>query len=276
MPALLAVETSSILDGKADSGGNTILESNANKVIKFIPDRIASTALTIDQTGTDSTRLIYGDGTAVRGHLDILGATTDGNDDGYIIIGPGGANSLERGAAIVMYGNETTGGNEGDLKLDCGNVSGGEVEIITPETLGNSSTYRRRFYWPAHSGDFLGDPDYGGDVVFQKDGSGIQDSTDAPAAAGADQSTATQLVARVAFVTGASGTNGVKFPATPDTGDSWRVYNASASALLVYPNTGDAINSNASNASVSVAAGGVLNCHAQSASQWRCGEEANP
>lgn len=187
MPGELSTQVAQILDGKADSSGNTEIISLAGKSIELLPENSAATGLKIRQSGGDSTIISFGDGTPTRAHLDIRGSTTDGNDDGYIIIGPGGANNLERGSAIVMYANETTGGNHGDLKLDCGNVVGGDVEIITPETLGVTNTYRRRFYWSAHSGNMFSDADYGGDLVFQKSGSGlsIQEATGATACMGA-------------------------------------------------------------------------------------------
>lgn len=77
--------------------------------------------------------------------------------------------------------------------------------------------------------------------------------TASAAAAGSTQSDAPQLVDGVSFVTGADGTKGVKVPV----GVARRqitIHNVGASALKVYPSTGNTINGGAANAALSFAA----------------------
>lgn len=164
-----------------DSSGRIVLPAVANKAV--ILGYSSKTKLSVTGDGVDTTTIVFGDGVPTRAHLDIRGATTDGDDDGYILIGAGGGNNLERGAAIVLYGNETTGGNHGDLKLDAGNVSGGDVEIIIPRTLGDNSSYRRAWYWPQGTGDFTNDLTYGTDIIFAKSGTTFRIDSDTAASA---------------------------------------------------------------------------------------------
>lgn len=257
--------------------GNTQITSPAGKTIQFLPTGITATRLTLSSNGTDQTLITFGDGVPARPHLDIHASTTDGADTGYIIIGPGGNNSLETGSAIVMYGNEDIGGLGGYLKLDSGNVTGAKVEIITPDNiLHTSADYKVRWYWQTGYADMFNDATNGGNIVFQKDGTGIRQSADFPAAAGSDQSGAAQLIAWLAFVTGADGAKGVKLPVNPEEGSTFYVYNTANAALVVYPGSGDAIGALSEDTSVSVAAYGMLLCQAKDSSQWWCTEGANP
>ena len=161
---------SSILNGKADSSGNTVVTSASGKSIKLQPNAQTSANLTVSSSSSDETTLTFGDGAVTRPFLAIHGSTTDGDDDGYIIIGPGGSNSIDRGAAIVMYGNEASN-DAGTLKLDAGSVPGAMVEIITAETPG---VYRRRWYASYASGNWNSEETYGGSVVFNKSGTGVK------------------------------------------------------------------------------------------------------
>ena len=170
MSGPLSTEVSSLLDGKADSSGNTVVTSASGKSIKLQPNAQTSANLTVSSSASDETTLTFGEADVTRPYLAIHGPTADGDDDGYIIIGPGGANSLERGAAIVMYGNDATN-DWGTLKLDCGAVTGAMVEIITPDSPG---VYRRRWYATYQSGNWNSDESYGGSLVFNKSGTGVK------------------------------------------------------------------------------------------------------
>ncbi|OGG85987.1 hypothetical protein A2392_00770 [Candidatus Kaiserbacteria bacterium RIFOXYB1_FULL_46_14] len=56
---------------------------------------------------------------------DITLDSTDGSDNERLAISGGGGSSWARGASIFLYGNEHT--NTGDLDLQAGNVSGGDI-----------------------------------------------------------------------------------------------------------------------------------------------------
>jgi hypothetical protein len=77
------------------------------------------------------------------------------------------------------------------------------------------------------------------------------------AAAGSSQSNAATLVEGMNYVTGANGTKGVKLPAatiTAGVGQTVVVVNAVASNLLVWPSSGDSIESQGTDSSQTVAA----------------------
>jgi len=60
--------------------------------------------------------------------------TSDGSDNGRLLIQGGGAdstNSVGRGSWIDLYGNEAGGGNAGLLWLSAGNVAGGGVRLYS-------------------------------------------------------------------------------------------------------------------------------------------------
>lgn len=168
MPGALAGEVSTLLDGKADSSGNTLITSATGKSIKLSPGDDANRLLTLSSVSDAVMTVTHGDGTAGQ-HLDIHGT----DDNSYIVIGPGSANSLENGSAIVMYGNEYPT-NTGDLKLDCGNVPGAVVEVITPDGLGSGTEhYKVRWYWAHGSGNFSQHATDGGNINMVKSGTGL-------------------------------------------------------------------------------------------------------
>lgn len=191
-----AAELDSSFQIDVDSSGNTEIDSAASKTIELKPQGLEATKLAVSSNGTDVTSIVFGNGTPDRASLAIRGATTDGDDDGFIIIGPGGSNSLERGSAIVMYANETTGGNAGDLKLDCGNVANSVVEVITPQTVGDSGSYKVRWYWQQGTGNFYNDATDGGNIVLQKTGTtlDLESATAASACKGTGQYNGTTAV----------------------------------------------------------------------------------
>ena len=94
------------------------------------------------------------------------------------------------------------------------------------------------------------------------------------AAAGSNQSTAAQIVARFTNATGADGTKGVKLP-TAVLGDVRRVYNPGTSALLVYPGTSDDINDGSANASISLAPKSLGVFYAIDATTWAYDEKVD-
>lgn len=170
IPGEKVAEIAALLNGKADSSGNTVVTAKTGKSVKLQPNAQTSANLSVSSSSTDETTITFGDSAVTRPYLAIHGSTTDGDDDGYIIIGPGGSNSIDRGAAIVMYGNEASN-DAGTLKLDAGSVPGAMVEIITAETPG---VYRRRWYASYASGNWNSEETYGGSVVFNKGGTGVK------------------------------------------------------------------------------------------------------
>ena len=79
-------------------------------------------------------------------------------------------------------------------------------------------------------------------------------ATNAVAADGNSQATAAELDTNLAnVVSGADGTKAVRLPATRSN-KLCAVYNASASALPVYPHSGGDVNDGSSNAAVTIAA----------------------
>lgn len=89
------------------------------------------------------------------------------------------------------------------------------------------------------------------------------------AAAGTNQATATDLVARMHHVTAADGTKGVKLPAITAEGQIVVVYNATAaSGLKVYPATGAAINGGTANAAVTIEGKTMAFFVASSTTNW--------
>lgn len=87
----------------------------------------------------------------------------------------------------------------------------------------------------------------------------------AVAAAGTTQGTATDLVADINRVT--SGTGGVQLYAG-DVGDSQEIFNATSSAITVYPPASAAINQLAANSGFSLGAYTSVVCRCFSSTQW--------
>lgn len=87
------------------------------------------------------------------------------------------------------------------------------------------------------------------------------------AAAGSAQNDATAITKIVQHVTAGDGTKGVVLP-TASAGLVHYVYNASASALKVYPNTSDTIAGGSANAAVTMAARGTALFIAYDATDW--------
>lgn len=115
-----------------------------------------------------------------------------------------------------------------------------------------------------------------GNFVVSDSTKGITFTPGTVAAAGSTQGDATAIAHRVEVVTAADATKGVILPATPTAGDYYIIANGANAVLKIYPGSGDAINGTAANSAVSVAAYAYTPCFASSASQWWCGEAANP
>ena len=91
----------------------------------------------------------------------------------------------------------------------------------------------------------------------------------APAAAGSVVGDATQLVAGLAFVTGADGTKGVKLPAVPTAGTMVIVKSVTAGSVLkVWPDASATINAIGANAAISMASLTSAIFVASSTTQW--------
>lgn len=170
-------------------------------------------------------------------------------------------------------GGNSALGTAGAAWLSASTSAGSRVTISAPASDGNidfGAAGSNRWSL-TQFGDF-NQAAAGGDLIYTHS-SGTRDFTTAVAAAGATQGTATAMTSRWQRVTGSSGANGVVLPAGPVTGQHAALINTvAATAFLLYPGTGDTINTNAANASVSIAGGAIVECIAESASAWWCYE----
>ena len=67
--------------------------------------------------------------------------TSDGSDDGVLILAGGGASSNTRGARVEVFGNEYAGSDGGEVKIQAGNVSTGDIVLSTAATSRVVITY---------------------------------------------------------------------------------------------------------------------------------------
>lgn len=193
----------------------------------------------------------------------IRASTADAADDALLHLCGGGEAAYDRGARIDLGGNEHVT-YPGRINLYAG--TGGWVDVYYTDVLTWSFT-----------DNLTGNATNGGNVIFQNPGKGVVDATESLAATGSVLADAAQITYRVTFVTASDGVKGVKLPATPDVGASYRIYNTANAILLVYPGAaGDQINAAGAGVAVSIAAYASLEVTALSASQWWGGESANP
>lgn len=110
----------------------------------------------------------------------------------------------------------------------------------------------------------------GGNMIFSAAAAGLRFTPASIAAAGSDQTGATQITAKVQLVTASDGTKGVKLPAAPTAGDVYIICNTVGAALELYPGTGGTINNLSANAAGTILASASAICVASSATQWYC------
>lgn len=260
-------------DVLAFAGASTTITTAANTLV-YLPVADTNRRFVFAAANDTNHYLQFGDGGSTAAQTLFVNPTTgDADDDARIQIG--GADNT-RGAYIIVDGNEHST-NPGNLQLVAGNVGSGKVSIKTigaqPIEIETTNAVR----WQIEAdGDIANNATTGGNIIFQKDLTGIIDSTEAPAAAGNALADATVLTANVTFVSAADGTKGVKFGTAPVGGTRYVIYNTANAALKVYPGeAGDQINAAGAGTAVSVAAYASLYCHASSAAQIWCGELDN-
>jgi len=125
-----------LLQGYAGGGALSVL---AGGVAKFYVDATDKMYFTGGNVGIGTTSPgekldVYGNIQMSSGGL-IHRSTADGSDNTNIKIGGGGGNDETRGGNIYLYGNEfSSGGYEGVVQLDAGNVANGEIRLNTGNT----------------------------------------------------------------------------------------------------------------------------------------------
>lgn len=227
--------TASPVEGDADSGAMTSTASGANLMGLVIADAAAE----------DSTvRLLM---TAAKRTTTLAGSVTaddiTGSDSSLTISGKAGVGAGTAGAVAITSGASAGAtGTAGGLSIDCGAATGGTAGTIT---IGGANA---------------------GAIVL---GLMPQIPTATVAAAGSAQANAAALVTGFTVVTGANGTAGVKLPAAAD-GGVCIVKNdeAANAALKVYPDTDDAVNALAANASLEMPAKTAAAFIAYDATTW--------
>lgn len=208
--------------------------------------------------------LQFGDaGVTAAQTLTICASTSDADDDAAVYVSGGGAALDSRGSWISVHGNEHA-------------TKGGYIEL-SPGEAGRIDFYSLSALCWTITDNITGNATNGGDLVFQRAGKGVVDATQSLAATGSVLADAAQITYRVTFVTAADAVKGVKLPATPSVGASYRIYNTANAILLVYPGAADdQINAAGAGVAVSIAAYASLEVTALSTSQWWGGESANP
>lgn len=225
----------------------------------------------------DDVDLVLGSASTTAPIFTIRGQTADGDDDGVLVICSTGACGTARGPYLKLEGNEAASG--GDVTLECGSSANSALTLSAPTGSSGILYYLGgNLRWTYElDGDLAQDATNGGNIVFQKDKTGVIDSTEGTAATGSVLADATLIAANVTFVTDADATKGVKLPVAPIGGQRFVIYNTANAVLKVWPGEAtDNINANADGVNVAVAAYATLYCHASSADVVWCGELDNP
>lgn len=232
--------------------------------IELNPRMDANRWFSFDAASDTAHTFTFGDGgTTAAQTLTIAASTPDTGDDSAIYLSGGGAAADTRGSWISVHGNEHA-------------TKGGYIEL-SPGEAGRIDLYSLSALCWTITDNITGNATNGGDLVFQRAGKGVVDATQSLAATGSVLADAAQITYRVTFVTAADAVKGVKLPATPSVGASYRIYNTANAVLLVYPGAaGDQINAAGAGVAVSIAAYASLEVTALSTSQWWGGESANP
>lgn len=173
-------------DGTNASGEVNIITNNAgpinfylNKVkaaffsaagaFNLVPRGDLNRAFVFDASSDTAHTLKWGDnGTTAAQELTISSGTANDDDDTKLFIAGGGAAASNRGAYILLGGNEST--SPGAVYVIAGNVTNAAIYFQT----GDGSSSRTRWQLSQASGDFTNDATYGGDVVFSKLATGVK------------------------------------------------------------------------------------------------------
>lgn len=119
------------------SAGYIQLAVAADQNRRFTFDAASDTAMTLQ----------FGDaGTTAAQTFSLTASTADADDDSGLFLNGGGSTSNARGAGILLYGNEATGGNAGYLEISSGSIAGADVIVLSRELFRVS--------------DYLGNPNF--------------------------------------------------------------------------------------------------------------------
>lgn len=208
--------------------------------------------------------------------LDIRQSTADASDSKGVAVCGGGTCSTSRGAYVDVRGNESSGAG-GNLYAISGNVASSILSLFLGSTTSSlkvqNSSGQDIWTVSASDGSVTQDATRGGPITLSKANTYVAQPAGTIAAAGSTQGTATAITTSFVTVTGATGTAGVKLPAAV-AGRTVFGLNVAAAILKLYPDTSDAINSGAANASTDLAASTFFVCYAEDAVTWRCLEGA--
>lgn len=263
------------LTQNATNGGNIVMTKAASGYVNGLSAVHADwgTMAPVSIFNVNPYKSLYGGNNATGVDLWMMKSrATDGSADTGVnsgdeigtikFFGSDGA-AFRQAATVAAYVDATAGSSD---------MPGRLVFSTTPD---GSATPAERFRIES-DGDLVQEATNGGNLIFQKDGTGVIDSTEPTNAAGSTITDATVIAANVTFVASVGAGEGVKFIANPIGGQSFKIYNTENAVLRVYPGeAGDQINALGAGNPVGLAAYASLDCHASSASQIWCGVQAN-
>lgn len=253
----------SLRGNEATSGGQFTFVSGGSGNMLLNPG--GYTGVTFIYTGDDNSAVLgFGTSTPTLPVFTIRARSSDGDDDGSLKLAAGGAVGTTRGADITLRGDDIGGAGAG---------GGINYEAGTGTTAYHSFLGAGTEKWRIEAdGDLASNATTGGNLVFQKDTTGIVDSTEPTTPTGADLAGAALITANVTFVDTDADTKGVKFPAAPVGGTRYVIYNTDAALHVhIYPGeAGDQINSLGAGNSLTLDHNEGAYCHAASASQIYC------
>jgi len=179
----------------------------------------------------------------------LLASTSDASDTSEIRCRAAGAFANGRGAGWVAYGADHAT-NAGELHLF---GDGGKLFL---ETVGHDVYVQPggNLRWSFQTvGDLANDATNGGNIVFNRDSTGVLNSvTSSLAAAGSSQGDAAAITRIVTKITSPSPTAGVRLPASIPVGLEFTVVNPSATKTKLYPASGENINALSTNAAIDI------------------------
>lgn len=206
----------------------------------------------------------------------VISDDANGADTATVTICAGGGTTSGRGACLSLVGNEGAT-NPGDAYLESGDASTADVFVRV-----NSSNGLIRFatnaveIWNMNaSGVLIQNATNGGDIQFQKAGTGIKypaaavitPSTSYPTPNAGD--TLTQRLSIIAA--GAPTATFVELPlATISVGESYSVLNGSSNPVAIVPISGNSSNALAAGTPFSCATTLRCDCVAVSSTLWAC------
>lgn len=183
--------------------------------------------------------------------------TSDGSDTKNTQFWAGGAASSGRGAGISLHGNEAS--STGWAEINAGNVSGAQILLRTfgaqPISFFTDALSR---WLVATDGDLENNDSNGGDLIFNKAGTGVVDKLASVSAGGTTQGGATAITSRLSYITSASANNGVILPADK-VGASYKLF-IPTNGVKLYPPVDGSINFFTIDTPKALAANSIVEC----------------